>query len=159
MQDLVEQLANLLEAKNMTLVTAESCTGGLLAATITHRPGTSKVFERGFVTYTNEAKIESIGVPKEVIDNHGAVSKECAEAMAKGALEHSKAQLALSITGIAGPDGATETKPIGLVYFGYATKKKSGALSQNFKGDRNEIQTQATRFSLQHMISVLKQSA
>ena len=159
MQDLVEQLANLLESKGMTLVTAESCTGGLLAATITHRPGTSKIFERGFVNYSNDSKIESLGVPKEIIDNHGAVSQECAEAMARGALEHSKAQLALSITGIAGPDGATERKPVGLVYFGYATKQKSGALSQNFKGDRNEVQTQATKFALKHMISVLKDSA
>lgn len=159
MQDLVEQLANLLEVKNMTLVTAESCTGGLLAATITHRPGTSKVFERGFVTYSNESKIESIGVPKEIIDNHGAVSEECAEAMAKGALAHSKAQLALSITGIAGPDGATNIKPVGLVYFGYAMKNKSDAMSQNFKGDRNEVQTQATKFALEHMIFVLKEHA
>ncbi len=156
MQDLVEQLAKLLEAKSMTLVTAESCTGGLLAATITHRPGTSKIFERGFITYSNEAKIESLGVPKEIIDNHGAVSNHCAEAMAKGALENSKAQLAVSITGIAGPEGGTDTKPVGLVYFGYALKGgSSGSLSQNFKGDRNEIQSSAVITAIRHLITVL----
>jgi nicotinamide-nucleotide amidase len=156
MQDLVENLSKLLEQKKMLLTVAESCTGGLLSATITHRPGTSKIFDRGFVTYTNESKIEMLGVPKEIIDNHGAVSKECAEAMATGALKHSHAQLAVSVTGIAGPDGGTDTKPVGLVYFGYALKGgSSGSLSQTFKGERNEIQTQAVVSALRHLIAVL----
>lgn len=156
MQDLVEQLSGLLQRKNMLLVTAESCTGGLLAATITHRPGTSKIFDRGFVTYTNEAKMEMLGVPKEVIDNHGAVSTECAEAMAKGALTHSHAHLSVSVTGIAGPDGGTETKPVGLVYFGYALKGgSSGSIKQLFEGDRMHVQSLAVMTALKHLIQVL----
>jgi nicotinamide-nucleotide amidase len=159
MQDLVENLAKLLESKNMLLATAESCTGGLLSTTITHRPGTSKTFERGFITYSNESKMEMLGVSKEILDNHGAVSAQCAEAMAKGALEKSRAQLAVSITGIAGPDGGTTTKPVGLVYFGYALKGgSSGSLSENFKGDRGEVQTQACITALKHLISVLSKT-
>lgn len=156
MQDLVEQLATLLEQKNMMLAVAESCTGGLLAATITHRPGTSKIFDRGFVTYTNDSKMEMLGVPEEILNNHGAVSGECAQAMAEGALKYSRAHLAVSITGIAGPDGGTESKPVGLVYFGYALRGGSaGSLSQNFSGNRNEIQTQSTMTALKHLITVL----
>ncbi len=157
MQDLVEPLAKLLESKSMMLVTAESCTGGLLAATITHRPGTSKIFDRGFITYTNESKMELSSVPKDILDNHGAVSSECAEAMALGALKNSHAQLAVSVTGIAGPEGGTETKPVGLVYFGYALKGgSSGSLSQQFSGERNEVQTHAVVTVLKHLITVLK---
>jgi nicotinamide-nucleotide amidase len=160
MQDLVEQLAKLLEERRMLLATAESCTGGLLAATITHRPGTSAIFERGFVTYSNEAKIEMLGVPKEIIDNHGAVSNECAEAMAKGVLEYSRAHLSVSITGIAGPDGGTDTKPVGLVYFGYALRGgSSGSLSHTFAGSRNEIRTQAAVTALKHLISVVREES
>lgn len=160
MQDLVEKLAGLMQAKNITLVTAESCTGGLLAATITHRPGTSTMFERGFITYSNESKTDLLGVPKDVLDKYGAVSEETAQLMAQGALKNSKADLSVSITGIAGPDGGSEGKPVGLVYFGYALKGgSSGTVRHMFKGNRKEIQAEAAQTALKHLISVLDKEA
>jgi nicotinamide-nucleotide amidase len=117
---LIAEAAELLDAARVrgeTLVTAESCTGGLLAATFTAIPGSSNVFERGFVTYSNAAKSEMLGVPFWLIERHGAVSEDVARAMAGGALTHSHASLAISVTGIAGPDGGTLEKPIGLVHF------------------------------------------
>jgi nicotinamide-nucleotide amidase len=107
-------------AAGLKLVTAESCTGGLVAAAITDVPGSSAVLERGFVTYSNEAKAEALGVSLELLKVHGAVSAQVAVAMAEGALRHSRADVAVSITGIAGPGGATETKPVGLVYLAVA---------------------------------------
>ncbi len=160
MQDLVEKLAALLQAKNMTLVTAESCTGGLLAATITFRPGTSSMFERGFITYSNESKIDLLKVPQEVIEKYGAVSAETAQAMAQGALENSRANLGVSITGIAGPDGGSEEKPVGLVFFGYALRGGSaGTIEHRFSGKRHEIQAEATQTAIKHLISVLDKDA
>jgi len=159
MQDLVEKLTDLLKSKNMKLVTAESCTGGLLATTMTHRPGSSKVFERGFITYSNEAKNELLGVPNDMLEKQGAVSAETAQTMAQGALKNSHADLAVSITGIAGPDGGSEAKPVGLVYFGYALKGGSaGSLEHRFEGDREKIQTIATITALKHLISILENS-
>jgi nicotinamide-nucleotide amidase len=108
------------------LAIAESCTGGLLAALITAIPGSSDVFERGFVTYSNAAKIESLGVESRILEQFGAVSSETAREMAIGALLHSKANIALSITGIAGPGGGTPEKPVGLVHFGVA--KRDGTI-------------------------------
>jgi nicotinamide-nucleotide amidase len=156
MQDLVETLSILLQAKKFTLTTAESCTGGLLAATITHRPGTSTMFERGFITYSNESKTEMLGVPKEVIEKYGAVSSETAQAMAQGALEHSKAQVAVSVTGIAGPDGGSEQKPVGLVYIGYAIKNEmAGSIEHRFTGNRKQVQMETTLSALKHLIRIL----
>ncbi len=157
MQDLVKTLTNLLKEKNMKLVTAESCTGGLLAATITHRPGASEVFERGFVTYSNESKHEILNISQVLLDSYGAVSAEVAQSMAQGALKNSKADLAVSITGIAGPDGGTENKPVGTVFFGYALKGGSaGSLEHHFEGDREKIQSTASVTALKHLIRVLK---
>lgn len=157
MEDHLEHLARLLKAKNFKLVTAESCTGGLLAATITHKPGASEFFERGFVTYSNEAKTECLGVLALAIDRHGAVSEQTAEAMAKGALENSNAQLAVSITGVAGPDGGSEEKPVGTVFFGYALQGgSSGSVKHHFSGDRQAIQKQAASTAIKHLISVLE---
>ncbi|MEM0944546.1 MAG: CinA family protein [Pseudomonadota bacterium] len=109
-------------AAGLMVVTAESCTGGMVAASLTEIPGSSAVVERGFVTYSNEAKIEALGVPADLIESHGAVSEPVARAMAEGALAASRADLAVSITGIAGPGGATETKPEGLVHFACARR-------------------------------------
>ena len=159
MQHLVEQLSNLLRGKNMKLVTAESCTGGLLAATITHRAGASDVFERGFVTYSNEAKIDELDVSEEIIASHGAVSAETATAMAEGALKNSRANLAVSITGIAGPGGGSDEKPVGLVYFGYALKGGSAGHIKKIFGDENQrekIQVQACITALKNLISILE---
>lgn len=117
---LIADAAALLEAaraRGEKIVTAESCTGGLVAATLTAIPGSSDVFERGFITYSNSAKSELLGVPFWLIERHGAVSEEVARAMAGGALGHSRADLAVAVTGIAGPGGGTAEKPVGLVHF------------------------------------------
>ena len=115
-------LLDLCTKKKLTLATAESCTGGLVAAALSEIPGSSAVLDRGFVTYSNEAKQQMLGVTPATIDVYGAVSSECAEEMAKGALAHASVDLAVSITGIAGPTGAVPGKPIGLVYFCAASR-------------------------------------
>jgi nicotinamide-nucleotide amidase len=118
--DIMKQAAQMLDRareRGELIATAESCTGGLLSATLTAIPKCSDVFERGFVTYSNAAKSEMLGVPAWLIEKHGAVSEDVARAMAGGALTQSNATLAISITGIAGPDGGTEEKPVGLVHF------------------------------------------
>ncbi len=107
----------------LKLATAESCTGGLIAAVLTDVPGSSAVFERGFVTYSNEAKAEAIGVAMELIEGHGAVSEQVARAMAEGALSRSHADIAVAVTGIAGPEGGTADKPVGLVHFACARRE------------------------------------
>jgi nicotinamide-nucleotide amidase len=129
----------------ITLATAESCTGGLLAALITTVPGSSDVFDRGFVTYSNAAKIESLGVSERILKKFGAVSEETARAMAEGALAHSAASVALSITGIAGPGGALPGKPVGLVHFALAHRNgPTTAVAKRF-GDlgRDDVRSAA----------------
>lgn len=118
-----EDLLALLRAKGRMVATAESCTGGLIAALLTEIPGSSDVVERGFVTYSNAAKCESIGVDAALIEQHGAVSAEVAAAMAKGALTHSRADIAVAVTGVAGPGGGTATKPVGLVHLACASRE------------------------------------
>ena len=113
--------------RSLKLATAESCTGGLVAGALTEIAGSSDVVERGFVTYSNEAKQEMLGVSSETLRDHGAVSRETAEAMARGAIAHSNAHIAVAITGIAGPGGGSPDKPVGLVHF--ATASRSGALT------------------------------
>jgi nicotinamide-nucleotide amidase len=120
--DKARALLNLCRARKLTIATAESCTGGLVAATLTEIPGSSDVFERGFVTYSDAAKAAMLGVPTLVLQRFGAVSRETAEAMARGALAHSPADLAVSITGIAGPGGGSPGKPVGLVHFAAAAR-------------------------------------
>jgi nicotinamide-nucleotide amidase len=118
-----QALLDLCRTKKLKIAAAESCTGGLLAATLTEIAGSSDVFERGFVTYSNEAKQDMLAVPPMVLDNHGAVSRETAQAMAEGALAHAPADLTMSITGIAGPGGAVPGKPVGLVHFAGASRR------------------------------------
>ena len=128
-QDLMEPARTLLDlcrAKKLTIAAAESCTGGLLAATLTEIPGSSDVFDRGFVTYSNDAKTAMLGVPVELLASFGAVSHETAQAMASGALAQAGVDLAVAITGIAGPGGAMPGKPVGLVYL--AAASRGGAL-------------------------------
>ena len=135
-----EALLALLRARQLKLATAESCTGGLISATLTAIAGSSDVVERGFVTYSNEAKREMLGVSEESLAAAGAVSEEVARAMAKGALERSRADIALSVTGIAGPGGATATKPIGLVFIGAAGRGRALMVERNvFPGDRAAV--------------------
>jgi nicotinamide-nucleotide amidase len=135
-----EALLQLLRTRRLMLVTAESCTGGLIAATLTAIAGSSDVVERGFVTYSNEAKREMLGVSEQSLATAGAVSEEVARAMADGALAHSRADIALSVTGIAGPGGATPTKPVGLVYIGAARRGGTLLVERHvFSGDRGAI--------------------
>lgn len=128
-------------AKKVMIATAESCTGGLVAAALTSIAGSSDVFERGFVTYSNAAKIELIGVPVSLIEQHGAVSEPVARAMAEGALLHAKAQVAVSITGVAGPGGGSAEKPVGLVHFACARRGEPTLHIERRYGDqsRDEI--------------------
>jgi nicotinamide-nucleotide amidase len=120
-----ETLLATLRARKLMLATAESCTGGLIAGVLTEIAGSSDVVERGFVTYSNEAKTELIGVPADMITTHGAVSKEVALAMAAGALGNSRADIAVAVTGVAGPGGGTATKPVGLVHLAAERRGKS----------------------------------
>ena len=118
--DQARKLLDAARARNIRIVTAESCTGGLIAGLLTEIPGSSDVVERGFVTYSNQAKEESLGVPATLLQKYGAVSDHVARAMADGALRHARAQLAIAVTGIAGPGGGSAEKPIGLVYIALA---------------------------------------
>lgn len=123
--DIVEAGRNLLaicKKKNLKVATAESCTAGLVAGTLTEIPGVSSILDRGYITYSNEAKHEMLGVSRDILDKHGAVSPQTAEAMVRGVLGHSRVDLAVSVTGIAGPDGGSPKKPVGLVFFSAATR-------------------------------------
>ncbi len=121
-EEAARTLLDLCKAKKLTIATAESCTGGLVAGALTEIPGSSAVVERGFVTYTNLSKQQMLGVPVDTLEQFGEVSRETAEAMAKGALAHSPASISVAITGIAGPSGATPNKPVGLVHFAAASR-------------------------------------
>jgi nicotinamide-nucleotide amidase len=153
MHDLMPRAAALLDlcrAKRLTIATAESCTGGLVAGLLTEIPGSSTVVERGFVTYSNEAKAEAIGVPMALIEAHGAVSEPVARAMAEGAIARSRASLAVAITGIAGPGGGSERKPVGLVHFGLAVRDGETRHLERRYGDpgRAEVRRRAVEDAL-----------
>ena len=137
----IEKLHKELIKKNITLSIAESCTGGLLSSKFTRLSGSSKYFQMGLVTYSNDAKIKILKVKKKIIDKYGAVSPECCRAMVKGLSRISKSKINISITGIAGPNGGTKDKPVGLVYIGL-TKRNKTIVSKNFfkKKDRKSIQ-------------------
>lgn len=156
LESLAAQLGAALKARGWMLATAESCTGGLVSAAITSVAGSSDWFERGFVTYSNEAKTELLGVPGELIAQHGAVSEQVARAMAEGALAHSRAHMAVSITGIAGPAGGSADKPVGTVWFAFASRDASGAVQcdaalRRFDGDRAAVRAQAAALALEHL--------
>ncbi|SDC26595.1 CinA family protein [Belnapia rosea] len=138
--DAARTLLALLEARGLTLATAESCTGGLIAAALTAIPGSSAVVTRGYVTYSNEAKAAMLGIPMGVIEGYGAVSESVARRMAEGALRASGADIAVSCTGIAGPGGATPGKPVGLVHMGAARRDgRTTLLRRVFPGDRTAV--------------------
>ncbi len=147
---LAETVLKSAEAKGIMIATAESCTGGLIAGALTEVPGSSTVFERGFVTYSNEAKTELVGVPADLIARHGAVSGEVARAMAHGAITHSRAQLAVAVTGVAGPGGGSAQKPVGLVWFGLAMQGREPVSSKQVFADegRSHIRNEAVAEAL-----------
>jgi nicotinamide-nucleotide amidase len=159
---LVQQLAQTLLTKGCKIALAESCTGGLLAAQLTSLPGSSQWFERGFVTYSNQAKEESIGVPKELIEGYGAVSEEVARAMAEGVLNHSLAQVSVSITGIAGPGGGSANKPVGMVCFAWGMLAddliQTRSQTKQFNGDRQSIREQACVYAIESLLAQLTTS-
>ena len=144
---LTQEAVHLLDAcrqAGVKIATAESCTGGLIASALTAIAGSSDVVERGFVTYSNEAKTELLGVAVALVERHGAVSEAVALAMAEGALARSRADIAVSVTGIAGPGGATATKPVGLVHLGCARRDRATLLEQRlFTGDRTAVREQS----------------
>ena len=156
---IVHQLAirvgNKLRDARLMLATAESCTGGMVATAITDISGSSGWFERGFVTYSNQAKAEMIGVPPELIEKYGAVSEPVAHAMAEGALRNSRAQVSLAITGVAGPGGGTPEKPVGMVSFGWSNRLHTSVETLVFKGDREQIRVQAAVHALRGLLALI----
>jgi nicotinamide-nucleotide amidase len=154
--DLAARVGQALHARNLKLCTAESCTGGGVAQAITEIAGSSNWFERGFVTYSNEAKQEMLDVPAALLEQHGAVSEEVAAAMASGALANSRAQVALSTTGIAGPGGAVPGKPVGTVCFGWALDGKVRTERLVFAGDRQAVREQTVVHALQGLLQALQ---
>lgn len=153
---LITSIAQGLQSKNWQLVTAESCTGGLIASCLTEMPGSSKWFERGFVTYSNLSKEEMLGVSSAVLLEFGAVSEPVAAAMAMGALQHSAANLAVSVTGIAGPSGGSIEKPVGTVCLGFAIRgEKARTLTIRCSGDRQAIRLEATQRVLEGILKLL----
>lgn len=146
---LAKDLLKVCEEKDLKFATAESCTGGLIAAYLTDIAGSSTVVERGFVTYSNEAKNEMLNVPMDLIEEHGAVSEQVARAMAEGAVRNSRADLAVSVTGIAGPTGGTKEKPVGRVHMAVARDgQKTLHAVHTFEGNRDDVRQQTVAAAL-----------
>lgn len=155
---LINEIAHLLKKNNWQLVTAESCTGGLIASYLTEIPGSSLWFERGFVTYSNLAKQQMLGVSEKLISDYGAVSEEVASAMATGALLYSKGHFALSVTGIAGPDGGSIEKPVGTVCFGWAAHGIAPqTIKKQFTGNRQDVRLASCQLALEGVLSYIKE--
>ncbi|MDA1108091.1 MAG: nicotinamide-nucleotide amidohydrolase family protein [Proteobacteria bacterium] len=153
---LATRVGEMLKRHSIMLVTAESCTGGWVAQAITAVPGSSAWFERGFITYTNIAKHEMLGVPAATLRAHGAVSEPAVCSMAEGALRHSHAQISLAVSGIAGPGGATKSKPLGTVCFAWAgCGRETRSRTEHFTGDREAVRRQAVVAALQGVLDFL----
>jgi len=156
MARLVEDLATALLARGWMLATAESCTGGLIAGACTDLAGSSHWLERGFVSYSNAAKTELLGVDAALIARHGAVSEPVARAMAQGALQYSKAQCALAVTGVAGPGGGSADKPVGTVWFAWATPDGVHSEMQRLDGDRAQVRSATVQHSLAVLLGLVQ---
>lgn len=157
-QQLCELVADLLLKNALKLATAESCTGGLIAATCTDLAGSSRWFERGFVTYSNEAKIELLGVEAALLHRDGAVCEGVARAMVLGALAHSHAQVAVAVTGVAGPAGGSPAKPVGTVWFGFAVPGQVITELRHFAGDRAAVRAATVQHALARLLALLSVS-
>ena len=148
--ELAQQLGRLLKSKGKKIVTAESCTGGWIAQIITEVPGSSAWFDRGFVTYSNAAKMQMLGVKPQTLEKYGAVSAQTATEMVNGALAHSDADCAIAVTGIAGPDGGTAEKPVGTVFIAWAYKNQDVKVVQKkLTGNRHQIRRQTVKIALE----------
>ena len=157
--DLAEKTGRALEARGLMLATAESCTGGWIAEAITMIPGSSAWLDRGFVTYTNEAKQEMLGVRAETLERNGAVSEPIVIEMAEGALKSSRAQVAVAVSGVAGPSGGTPQKPVGTVCIAWATKDRAPhAETRHFAGDREAVRKQSVVRALEGLLEALERS-
>lgn len=154
---MLEKLAERLIRRHAMIATAESCTGGLVAKLMTDIAGSSQWFDRGFVTYSNQAKHDMLGVPLALIEEYGAVSEPVVAAMTEGVLKNSQANFALAISGIAGPTGGSADKPVGTVCFSFQQKNQTPKVStQFFSGDREQIRTAAAEFAIQQMLHMLE---
>ena len=156
------EVADLLVKNDWSLVTAESCTGGMIAAACTDLAGSSSWFERGFVTYSNASKTEALGVNADLIAAEGAVSEAVVRAMALGAVKHSQAQVAVAVTGVAGPTGGSATKPVGTVWFGFALASPPGHLVselRRFNGDRAAVRQATVQYALQRLVELMTSNA
>ncbi|MEJ6021121.1 CinA family protein [Ramlibacter sp. PS4R-6] len=153
----VERLALLMREKHWLLATAESCTGGMIAAACTELAGSSDWFERGFVTYSNEAKNESLGVDAALIQQHGAVSEIVARAMAFGAVRHSRARVSVAVTGIAGPTGGSPDKPVGTVWFAWQVDGRLSSETKRFDGGRAAVRQQTVDHALQRLVEKIEE--
>ena len=155
--ELAQKIGTLLSQRKLKLATVESCTGGSLAKLITDVPGASEWFDCGFITYSNESKVRFVNVPEELIVQNGAVSQKVALAMAKGALDVTGVDIAISTTGIAGPDGGSLDKPVGTVCFGFATKESYFSTDkQLFEGDRSKVREKSVIYSLECLCNYLE---
>jgi nicotinamide-nucleotide amidase len=152
----LKMISDLLKKKHITIATAESCTGGLIAHTLTNISGSSEYFDRGFITYSNNAKIESLDVSNKLLEKHGAVSKEIAEAMANGIRTKSNVDIGISTTGIAGPTGGTIEKPVGLVYVAISSNEKTIVKKFQFSGDRLQNKKNTCNTALQMLYDVVQ---
>lgn len=156
-ETLAVAVLELCRKNGLMLATAESCTGGLIAAALTDIAGSSDIVDRGFITYSNDAKREMLGVPAPLIASQGAVSAEVAAAMAEGAISEAPVDLAVSVTGIAGPTGATDTKPVGLVYLAIARRgQRTRTVRHVFPGDRAAVRSAATRRALELLLDAAR---
>lgn len=156
LESLAAELGTALAAKGWRLVTAESCTGGWVAQAMTAVAGSSAWFDRGFVTYSNEAKTDMLGVSRETLAKSGAVSEETVREMVAGALRHGRAEAALAISGIAGPGGGSDSKPVGTVCFAWAViGKPVSAITRHFDGDRRLVRMQAAHYALGQMLAAV----
>ncbi len=154
--EIVGLVAELIQKKGQMLVTAESCTGGMIAAACTDVAGSSHWFERGFVSYSNAAKTGLLGVDTALIDQHGAVSEPVARAMAAGAITHSKAQISIAVTGVAGPGGGSAEKPVGTVWFGWSVGGQLSSEVMRFEGDRAAVRAATVRHALARLVTLLR---
>jgi nicotinamide-nucleotide amidase len=155
MKELAQKVGAALKARSLLLVTAESCTGGWVAMEVTAIAGSSEWFERGYVTYSNAAKREELGVAEATLERHGAVSEETAREMAAGALKNARGQVALAITGVAGPTGGSRDKPVGTVCFAWAHGSKISSETRRFDGDRESVRRQSVLRALQGVLELL----
>ena len=156
-EDTLVKIANLLKQKRLTIATAESCTGGLVSHSLTNISGSSDYFDRGIISYSNNAKIDLLDVPKNILEKYGAVSEQVAKAMAEGVRTKSNVDIGISTTGIAGPTGGTKEKPIGLVYIAVSTTKNTVVKKFQFTGNRLENKESTCNTALQMLLDILNE--